>query len=92
MNTDRTYYSHDAEVRALRTRTVLTAIFLILGLSVGAAVALLFAPTTGKKARHDLAQGVEDGLRAGRDSLEPVVKRLEKEFSDLRKNVEERMK
>lgn len=92
MNTDRTYYSHDAEVRALRARTVLTAVFLMMGLGLGAVVALLFAPMSGKKTRHNLAQGVEDGLRAGRDSLEPVVKRLEKEFSEFRKNVEERIK
>jgi gas vesicle protein len=92
MSDDRIYYSHDAEMRALRTRTILTAIFLTAGLGIGAAIALLFAPMSGKKTRHDLAKNVEEGLRAGRDSLEPVVKRLEKEFTELRKSVEERMK
>jgi len=92
MNNDRVYYSHDAEVHAMRDKTLLTAVFLLLGLGIGAVLALLFAPTTGKATRHDLAKNVEDGLRNGREALDPVVKRLEKEFADLRKNVEERMK
>jgi gas vesicle protein len=92
MNNDRVYYSHDAETHALRARTVLTLVFLAFGLGIGAILALLLAPTSGKKTRHELVKNVEDGLNSGRDALEPVVKRLEAEFAELRKNVEERLK
>jgi gas vesicle protein len=92
MNNDRIYYSHDAETHAMRDRTVLTLVCLTFGLGIGAALALLFAPTSGKVTRHDLARSVEDGLHTGRDTIEPVVKRVEKEFDELKKNVEEHLK
>jgi len=92
MNDDRVYYSHDAEVHAMRARTVLTLGFLTFGLGIGAILALLFAPSSGKKTRHELAKSVEDGWNSGRDTIEPVVKRLDKELTELRKNVEERLK
>lgn len=40
----------------------------------------------------DLANTVEEGLNNGRDAIEPMVKQLEKEFDELRKSVEERLK
>ena len=91
MNNERTYYSHDAEMRAMRDRTMLTLVFLTFGLAIGAALALLFAPTTGKQTRDDLARSMGEGLNNGREALDPMVKRLEEEFSELRKNVEERL-
>ena len=92
MSNDRVYYSHDAEMHAMRDRTVLTLIFLAFGLGIGAALALLFAPASGKKARHDLSKTVEQGLKDGREAVEPMVKRAEKEFDELKKNVEEHLK
>jgi gas vesicle protein len=91
MSNERIYYSHDAEINAMRNRTMLTLLFLTLGLGIGAALALLFAPTTGKAVRDDLAKSMGEGLNNGRDAMEPLVKRLEEEFSELRKNVEERL-
>jgi gas vesicle protein len=92
MNYDRTYYSHDGEIRAMRDRTSLILVFLVFGLGIGATLALLFAPSSGKTTRHDLARSVEEGLRTGRETAEPVVKRLEAEFVRLGKNVEEHLK
>jgi gas vesicle protein len=92
MNSDRIYYSHDAEMHALRDRTVLALVFLTFGLGIGAALALLFAPFSGKTTRHDLARSVEEGLQTGRETVEPMVKRVEKEFGELQKNVEEHLK
>src|SRR5690606_17357651 len=80
MNNDRTYYSHDAEMRAMRDRTILTLVFLMFGLGFGAALALLFAPATGKQTRDDLAKNMGEGLNTGREALEPMMKRLEDEF------------
>ena len=92
MNSDRIYYSHDAEIHALRVRAVLTLVFLTFGLGIGAALALLFAPSSGKIIRHDLTRSVEDGLQTGRETVEPMMKRVEKEFGELQKNVEEHLK
>ena len=91
MNSDRIYYSHDAEMHALRSRIGLTLLCLTLGLGVGAVLALLFAPTSGKKTREELGKTVEDGWQNGREAVEPMVKHLEKDFADLQKNVEERV-
>lgn len=92
MNNDRIYYSNDAEMHAMRNRTMLTLVFLTFGLGIGAALALLFAPSSGKSVRRDLAKSVEEGLHTGRETVEPLVKRLEEELAELRKNVEERLK
>ncbi len=92
MNTARIYYSHDAEIRAVRDRTILTLVFLTFGLGIGAILALLFAPSSGKNTRHDLAESVGDGLNAGREAVEPMVKRLEEQFNELHKSVEDRLK
>jgi gas vesicle protein len=92
MNNDRIYYSHDAEMHSMRARTIFTLVFLTLGLSIGAVLALLFTPTSGKSARRELKKKVEGGLNTGRETFEPVAKRLEEQLHDLRKSVEERLK
>lgn len=92
MTNDRVYYSHDAEMHAMQDRAVLTLVFLAFGLGIGAVLALLFAPTSGKKARRELTRSVEQGLKDGREIVEPMVEQVEKEFSELKKNVEGRLK
>lgn len=91
MSTNRTYYSKEAEERAARDKSVTTLIFLAFGLGVGTALALLFAPKPGDKVREDLAHGVEEGLNSGREAVGPALKRLEKEFAELRKKVDDRV-
>ena len=90
-NNERIYYSRDAEVQAMRNRTVFTLLFMTLGLGIGAVLALLFARSSGKDTRDEIAGNVEDGVQTGRDKLEPTMKKLEKEFSEFRKSVEERL-
>jgi hypothetical protein len=91
MNMNRTYYSHDAEMRVARDRVALTAVCLLLGLGVGGMLALLFAPATGEKTRNELAHTLEGGVHSGQEFIHPAVTQLEKEFSDLRHKVEERL-
>jgi gas vesicle protein len=79
-------------MHAMRDRTLLAVVFLTFGLGIGAALALLFAPSSGKTARHDLARSVEEGLQTGRETVEPTVKRVERGFDDLQKNVAEHLK
>ena len=85
------YYSHDLEKHAMRAMIRLTLLFLAIGVGIGAVLALLFAPTSGKKTRAELAKTVEDGWQTGRDAVEPMVKHLEQDFDELHKNVEERI-
>lgn len=92
MNNERIYYSRDAEAHAMRRMTVITVLCLTTGLGVGMALALLFAPNTGEKTRKILARNVEEGLHNGRESIDPLIKRLEDQFNDLRKQVEDRVK
>jgi gas vesicle protein len=89
MNNDRIYYSRTAEMQAMQAMTRLILLYLTLGLGIGAILALLFAPTSGKKVRDELGKTIEDGLHTGREAVEPVVKRLEKDLDGLHKSVEE---
>lgn len=90
MTEERIYYSHDAETHALHVAKRSMVLFLASGLAMGAAAALLFAPSSGKKTRNELGQAVEEGLNNGREALGPTVRQLEKELADLRKTIEER--
>lgn len=92
MNNDRIYYSHDAQIHAVQQMTKLMALCLMVGLGIGAAIALLFSPISGKKVRHDLSKSVEQSWNNGREAVEPIVKRVEKEFSELQKTVEDHLK
>jgi gas vesicle protein len=86
---DRTYYSRDAEMRANQERMGTTLLFIVLGLGIGAVLALLFAPSSGEKVRHEISGAIED--RFGRRDAGLNLHKLEKEFSDLRKKVEDRL-
>ena len=63
---DRMYYSKEAEQRAHAERTFLALLFTGLGLSIGAALALLFAPTDGNRLREELA----DHANKARENIE----------------------
>ena len=89
MSNSRIYYSHEAETKAMRRMTMWTVLWMALGLSVGAIVALLYAPTAGDKMRHTLAKNIEEGISTGQEALEPTMKRLEKEMGELRHTVED---
>jgi gas vesicle protein len=91
MNTDRVYYSRDAETRAKREMTAWALFALTLGVGIGALLALLLAPSSGKKARQALARSVGQEWETGRDAVDPMVKRLEERFGELLRNVEERL-
>lgn len=92
MNNDRVYYSHDSEIHAVHQMTRLMALCLMVGLGVGAALALLFSPISGRKVRDDLTRTMGQSWNNGREAVEPLVKRVEKEFSDLQDSVEEHLK
>ncbi len=88
---DRTYYSREAEMRANRERLMSTVPLLVFAMAIGIAIALFLAPDSGEKTREELAGRVNDRLEGGRDATNHAIKRLEKELSDLRRKVEDRM-
>jgi gas vesicle protein len=87
---ERIYYSHEAEMRAMRERMLAVGIFMALGLGIGAVLALLFAPKSGEQLRRELASTLEESV-GRREAQYNALQRLEKEFADLRKRVEERL-
>ncbi len=92
MSENRMYYSREAEMQAARQRTVTILVCLMGGLGIGTVLALMFAPNSGEKSRADLGRAIEEGVKTSRDNVEPALKRMEKEMSDLRGMVDERIK
>jgi len=92
MNTDRIYYSRDAELQAARDKTLLAVVLMAIGLGVGAALALLFAPASGVETRNEISHKFETGVNDGRETVEPMMKRLEHEIADLRQRFQDRVK
>lgn len=88
---DRIYYSREAESQAMRERNTAILAFFVVGITLGTALALLFAPRSGEKTRAEIADAIDEGFREGRKSSAGTVERLEKEFADLRKRLEERL-
>ncbi len=89
---DRIYYSREAEQIAQQQRTILALTVMILGLGIGAVIALLFAPRKGEDVRKELANQAEQALDSGRDATNKAINQLQKDFDRLRGDVEERLK
>lgn len=58
----RMYYSQEAEQQAQRERLTLALLASLLGLSLGAVLAFLFAPQSGDKTRQQLGEQVEHAV------------------------------
>ena len=92
MNTDRMYYSREAELQAMRDKTVMAALLMAVGVGIGTVLALLFAPARGSETRHEIAHTFESGVKDGREAVAPVIKRLEHDIADLRERFQDRVK
>jgi hypothetical protein len=84
----RTYYSEEAERRAKRDQLVVVGVFLALGLSIGTAIAMLFAPQSGDETRRQLSENVEKQMKDGRKVTETAIERLERNVDQLRERME----
>jgi gas vesicle protein len=87
---DRIYYSREAEAQAMRDRNVAMLAFMVIGVTVGVVIALLFAPHSGEKTRAELADALDEGFNEGRKASSEAIEKLEKDFAELRKRVEDR--
>lgn len=85
---DRIYYSREAEMQAMRERNTAILAFLVIGVTIGSVLALLFAPRSGDKTRAEIGDVLEDSFHEGRKASNEAVERLEKEFHELRKRLE----
>lgn len=79
--TDRMYYSRDAEMRAQQERTLTSIVFVMIGMGVGAAVALILASRSPQRSRPGLVGAIEDRFNG-----------LEKELGELGRRVEHRIR
>lgn len=91
-NSDRIYYSRDAEIQATRDKTLMAVVLMAVGLGIGAALALLFAPASGTETREEIAHKFEDSVHDGRETVEPIMKRLEHEIAELRQRFQDLVK
>ena len=89
---DRIYNSREAEELAAQQRTILALVVMLLGLGLGAVVALLFAPRKGDDVRKDIAKNAEHFYDNSRESTTKAFKDLQKDFDKLRSEVEDRLK
>ena len=80
MMNERMYYSRDAEMRAQRERLLLVGFATLIGLSLGAILALLSAQRTGRETREMVSGQVER-----------VVNDAEKGVNKLQKEIDERI-
>ena len=72
--------------RDYKVGTILT---FILGVGVGAAVALLFAPKAGEELRADIAEGVSDGVNQVRSAGRDLKQRAQKVVSLAKDHVQD---
>ncbi|WP_202978707.1 YtxH domain-containing protein [Aggregatilinea lenta] len=84
----RSYYMGDAELETKSSGVVNMLVFLLLGLGIGAALALLFAPDEGEKTRERITDSLDSGVKATSDAGNDALDRLEKEYQNLRKEMD----
>lgn len=74
---DRIYYSNEAKNKARNERAMIAIVFTALGLSIGAALSLLFAPMQGDEMRDELVQKAS----MARDNIEDYSEQAKKAIS-----------
>jgi gas vesicle protein len=75
---NRIYYSRDAEMIAQRNRLLLALVAALLGGSIGAIVALLFAEQRGEEIRGNIADSSESTFRKVREGVEHLAKDVQR--------------
>ena len=81
---ERVYYSRDAEMRAQRQQFVLVVAATAVSLSVGALIALLLAPRTGKEIRRTLGEQIDQAYNTGREIADQVRRDVEERVQNVR--------
>ena len=89
MDTNYSTYNQDLQnQQQQQEQTAAIAVLLVVGLVIGAAVALLMGQANARKKKASFRGRLEHGLGEGLETTKETVQRLEKEFKELRKRVE----
>lgn len=78
---ERRYYSQEAKTQARRETVLLIAFALSVGVGIGSALALLFAPKSGDDLRDDLAHMMEKRVGGLEEQVKEVRNKLEERVS-----------
>lgn len=70
-----------------RNSTIDRLTYLIIGAGIGAAVALLFAPKSGRELRGDIAELSRKGVLAGRETAHKIGGRVGEGVESIRETV-----
>ncbi|MFO7321544.1 MAG: hypothetical protein DIU68_007430 [Chloroflexota bacterium] len=89
--TDTTSYDVQTDMRGQQDQTSMLIGLLVLGLVIGGAVAFFVAQANRKRRPQTLVGRIESGFEEGLESTAATVHRLEKEFRELRKRLEQRL-
>jgi gas vesicle protein len=81
---ERTYYSQEAELRAKRQTLATAGLVLVLGVGVGAVLAMLFAPKIEEYA-GEAGHALNKGMKSGSKHARHMVSKLSDEVGDLSK-------
>lgn len=69
----RKYYSEEARHQAYTERTFIATVCLIVGITVGTVIALLFAPEKGSDVRHSLGNTMGDFAEKAEDTVKKLA-------------------
>jgi len=72
-------------------KMVASLVSILLALGIGTAIVAAIASNNQRKRQKNLGYRLEEALNQGRDNIQPVLHRIEKEVSHLRKQLEERV-
>lgn len=81
---ERMYYSKDAEMRAQRERLMLIGFAALIGLSIGAIIALLSAPRSGRETREIVGEQFERALNDAEKNVNKLQKEIDGRISAAR--------
>lgn len=88
---NRTYYSHEAEMQARRDQTIGALVFMLLGATLGAVLAMLFTPREGEEYRQIIRskvnEALDEGYNRGRKVTQDALNTLEKEYPNIGERV-----
>lgn len=88
----RTYYSEEAAERARKQQGATIVVVMVLGLALGAIIAILYAPREGQKTRKMLGEELGGSLDSGRDladdAIKDTVKKLDEQYRTLRSEMD----
>lgn len=85
---ERMYYSQEAEQRARREKLMLVLLSTGLSVTIGALIAMLFAPQTGDKFREQIGETIGRGRELAENAGDHVVEQADK----LREDAQDRIK